>query len=93
MYIPQRQLKNLKKALRANRAVVIYGPRRCGKTTLLNHFLKENKKKHLLVSGEDIFVQEQLSSQSIEKLISFVGGNRLLVIDEAQKPKLKKKGH
>lgn len=87
MYVPQKQLKALRKALKANRAVIVYGPRRCGKTTLLEHFLKENKKKTLFVSGEDISVQEYLSSQSIEKLKSFVGKNKLLVIDEAQKIK------
>lgn len=87
MYIPQKQLKKLKKALKANKVVVIYGPRRCGKTTLLEHFLKECKKKYLFLSGEDIVSQEYLGSQSIEKLKSFVGNNKLLVIDEAQKIK------
>ena len=38
-----------------------------------------------MVSGEDITVQNYLSSQSLEKLKSFVGDNRLLVVDEAQK--------
>ena len=85
MYIPQKQLENLKKMLAPNKAVIIYGPRRCGKTTLLNKFLERVKEKYLLVSGEDITVQSYLGSQSIEKLKSFVGKNRLLAIDEAQK--------
>jgi len=67
--------------------MVIYGPRRCGKTTLLEHFLKDEKKKYLFVSGEDIINQEYLGSQSIEKLKGFIGNNKLLVIDEAQKIK------
>jgi len=87
MYIPQRQLLNLKKALAPNKVIVIYGPRRCGKTTLLHKFLEKTKTKYLLVSGEDITVQEYLGSRSIEKLESFIGKNRLLVIDEAQKIK------
>ncbi|MBI2995636.1 MAG: ATP-binding protein [Candidatus Melainabacteria bacterium] len=87
MYIPQKQLKNLKKSLYPNKVVIIYGPRRCGKTTLINKFLEQTKQKHLLVSGEDITVQRYLSSQSIEKLKSFVGNKKLLVIDEAQKIK------
>ncbi|MCR4319863.1 MAG: AAA family ATPase [Candidatus Brocadiaceae bacterium] len=65
--------------------IVVYGPRRCGKTTLLNEFLKDVNLRYLFVSGEDITVQNYLSSQSIEKLLSFVGTNQLLVIDEAQK--------
>lgn len=65
--------------------VVIYGPRRCGKTTLLNEFLKGVDIAYLFVNGEDITVQNYLSSQSIEKLLPFVGAAKLLVIDEAQK--------
>lgn len=85
MYIPQKQLDNLKRMLQPNKVIIIYGPRRCGKTTLLNQFLKDITLRYLFVTGEDINVQSYLSSQSIEKLLSFVGGNQLLVIDEAQK--------
>lgn len=85
MYIKQRQLENLKKLLKPGKVVVIYGARRTGKTTLLNEYLKTEPEPYLLVSGEDIIIQGYLSSQSIEKLKAFVGNNRLLVIDEAQK--------
>lgn len=87
MYIPQKQLENLKKVICSNKAIIIYGPRRCGKTTLLNKMLEKVDKKYLFVNGEDITVQKYLSTQSIEKLRSFVGKNKLLVIDEAQKIK------
>jgi predicted AAA+ superfamily ATPase len=87
MYIPQKQLENLKKLLFPNKVVIIYGPRRCGKTTLLNKFLEKSKEKYILVNGEDITIQKYLSSQSIEKLKSFIGKNKLLAIDEAQKIK------
>lgn len=85
MYILQRQLENLKKSLKPGKVVVIYGARRTGKTTLLREFLKGEAEPYLLVSGEDVTIQGYLSSQSIEKLKNFVGSNRLLVIDEAQK--------
>lgn len=88
MYIPQRQLENLKKLISPNKVVVVYGPRRCGKTTLINRYLeKVADERYLLVSGEDITVREYLGSQSISKLKDFVGKNSLLVIDEAQKVK------
>ena len=87
MYIHQRQLENLERLISPNKAVIIYGPRRCGKTTLLNKFLEKTKEKYLLVSGEDITVQRYLGSQSIPKLKSFVGQNTLLAVDEAQKIK------
>lgn len=87
MYIPQKQLENLKNILQPNKVVIIYGPRRCGKTTLISEYLKGVSIKYLCVNGEDITVQNYLSSQSIEKLTSFIGSHKLLVIDEAQKIK------
>jgi uncharacterized protein len=85
MYIPQRHLENLRRTLSPGKVVIIYGARRTGKTTLVNEFLKGMDEPYLLVSGEDITVQGYLASQSIEKLTSFIGANRLLVVDEAQK--------
>jgi len=88
MYIPQRQLENLKKLISPNKVVVVYGPRRCGKTTLITHYLeKAVDERYLFVSGEDITIREYLGSQSVAKLKDFVGKNSLLVIDEAQKVK------
>jgi uncharacterized protein len=85
MYIAQRQLTNLKTTLKPGKVVVIYGARRTGKTTLIREYLKGEADPYLLVSGEDITVHSYLSSQSLEKLKAFVGSNRLLVVDEAQK--------
>lgn len=81
MYIPQIQLDRIFKAKK--RVIILYGPRRVGKTTLLKKFL-ESQEDYIFVSGEDIFVQKALSSQSVEKLKSYIGEKKLLVIDEAQ---------
>ncbi|MBI3601440.1 MAG: ATP-binding protein [Candidatus Omnitrophica bacterium] len=87
MYIPQYQLKNVLKMMSPQKAVLIYGPRRCGKTTLLKELIKQISETTLFVSGEDITVKEYLSSQSIEKLKTFAGDNKVVIIDEAQKIK------
>lgn len=83
MYVPQFQLDRLKALVVPGKVVIVYGARRVGKTTLLKKFL-ETEDSYLFVSGEDIFVEEYLSSRSIEKLREFVGKKTLLVIDEAQ---------
>ena len=85
MYIRQKQLDNLRRTLAPGKVIVIYGARRTGKTTMLQQFLKDIDEPYLLVSGEDVTVQGYLASQSIEKLSAFIGANRLLVVDEAQK--------
>lgn len=87
MYIPQRQLENIKDMITPQKAVLVYGPRRCGKTTLLTKMLEGVKEEYTFVNGEDITVQDYLSSQSVEKLKGFVGKKKLIVIDEAQKVK------
>lgn len=84
MYIPQKQLENLRRSLRPGKVVVLYGARRTGKTTLLHELLKTEEAPYLLVSGEDITIQNYLASRSVEKLKSFVGKHQLLVVDEAQ---------
>ena len=83
MYIPQAQLTKVKHLLKPGKAIIIYGPRRVGKTTLINKIL-EQEKNALSVTGEDIFTQKTLSSQSIEHLRLFIGSKDLLIIDEAQ---------
>jgi len=85
MYIQQKQLENIDKVIQPGKAVIVYGPRRCGKTTLLKKMLETVKEKYIFANGEDINVQNYLASRSIEKLKRFVGDKRLIVIDEAQK--------
>jgi predicted AAA+ superfamily ATPase len=84
MYVPQQQLANLKEAVRPGRVVVIYGPRRVGKTTLVKKLLETVDEPVLFVNGDDMVVREYLESQSIEKLKDFVGSHSLLIVDEAQ---------
>ena len=83
MYIPQLELQHLHAIVTPGIAVIVFGPRRVGKTTLLKKYL-ETANNHLFVSGEDIFVRGILSSGSIDQLKNFIGEKSLLVIDEAQ---------
>jgi predicted AAA+ superfamily ATPase len=85
MYIRQKHIDNIAALLKPGKAVVVYGARRTGKTTLVNEYMRGQGEGALSVSGEDIDVRHYLSSESIEKLSAFVGNNRLLVVDEAQK--------
>ncbi len=84
-YIQQAQLKRLSQLVAPGRAVILYGPRRVGKTTLLREYAGQQVTGSvLMVSGDDIAVRDYLESQSIETLKSFVGTRSTLIVDEAQ---------
>jgi predicted AAA+ superfamily ATPase len=86
MKIP-RYYEKLENYLEPNKALLIFGPRQVGKTTLLNDFLKTTKLKYRLESGENIRVQDILGSQDFDQIKEFVEGYELIAIDEAQKIK------
>lgn len=84
----QRQIFNrIKESLKPNKVVVVYGPRRVGKTYLLEKLANELKDKEIIKfdTGENKFTQDYLSSQSTERLKEYLGASTLLIIDEAQK--------
>ena len=83
-YIPQAQLIRLTRSVAPGKVVVVYGPRRVGKTTLIRRYVQQHDREALVVTGEDIAVREYLESQSLAKLKAFVGGRRTLIVDEAQ---------
>lgn len=76
--------RDILRHVEANKVVVIYGPRRVGKTTLAKEVASELGENVRWVSGEDLDVRSWLSSLSLEKLKAFVGSTKTLVIDEAQ---------
>lgn len=75
---------DLAKYIRPNKVLVIYGPRRVGKTVLVTSFLQKTNLKYKLVNGDDLSLQELFDLQNIDKFRQFVAGYDLLVIDEAQ---------
>lgn len=75
---------NLGKLSYPNKVLVIYGPRRVGKTTLLNNFLSKTKLKYKLDSGDNIRTQQILSSSDFSQIIDYASGYNLVAIDEAQ---------
>lgn len=84
-----RYYSDLNPYLKPNKVLVILGPRQAGKTTLLEDFLGrlEGKTKYRLDSGDDIRIQEILSSRDFSKIKEYASGYDLVAIDEAQKIK------
>jgi hypothetical protein len=75
---------DIKNEIEPGKALVIVGPRRVGKTTLVRNFLEETDEGHLFFTGDDSGVQRQFSQTELTHLQSLIGDTKLLVIDEAQ---------
>ena len=78
IYIPQVQLSRLKSVVAPGKAIIVYGPRRVGKTTLIQRFVEQSEPDALVVTGEDAFVREFLEGQSPPSEISLATGGHSL---------------
>ena len=67
------------------KAIIIYGARQTGKTTLVESLLKDFKKSTLFLNGDDADVRDLLSDPASTKLIPVIGNNEIVVLDEAQR--------
>lgn len=77
--------QSIEHSLYPRRVLVIYGPRRVGKTTMLNTYLKSQGDRRILsVTGDDIRVQEVFATQSLVELKNFASSYDVIAIDEAQ---------
>src|SRR3970040_2842706 len=88
MKIP-RFYQNLTPYLKPNKALIIYGARQSGKTTLVQDFLVSYPERYKFDSGDNIRIQNLFSSQDFDFIREYAQGYNLIVIDEAQKiPKI-----
>ena len=85
MIIPRLLQPNLKKSVQPGHVVVVYGPRRVGKTSLIEEFINNYEGKHLFLNADELVNREALEVQNASALASLVEGYDLLVVDEAQR--------
>lgn len=78
------RIYNLDQLLQPGKVLVLYGPRRVGKTTIVKEFLDGSDLKYRSDVGDDIRVSELLGSRDLDRILRYVEGLELYVIDEAQ---------
>lgn len=78
------RIYNIADHLESNKALIIYGPRQIGKTTLVKNFLAKTKLKYRFDIGDNISIQNLLSIPDLKTLEEYVADNQIIVIDEAQ---------
>lgn len=75
----------LKERLFKGKAIVLFGARQVGKTTLVNKIITETGEKTLWLNGDEADVREMLTNTTSGRLKAFFGDNKIIVIDEAQR--------
>lgn len=79
------RIQKIETSLAPKRALVIYGPRRVGKTTLLCAYLSTHtNKKTLYVVGDDFRIRELFEKELRDELLDFARPYDIIAIDEAQ---------
>jgi hypothetical protein len=75
---------NVADELKPGKTLVILGPRRVGKTTLLDNFLKQTKLQVAFYRGDEISTQHAFEVADSRTLEPAIGSAAVLAIDEAQ---------
>jgi len=67
------------------KAIILFGARQTGKTTLVGELVKPYKEKSLILNGDESDVVEIFSDVNSTKLAPIISGCKIVVIDEAQR--------
>ena len=76
--------ERIEAAAKSKKIVILLGARQVGKTTLLKS-LFQNSDSTLWLNGDELDVQNLFANLSIDRFKAYLGKNRILVIDEAQR--------
>src|SRR5476651_1025176 len=67
------------------KAILLFGPRQCGKSTLVETLLKAQPKSWLYLNGDEADVREQLTNTTSTRLKTMAANHSIVFIDEAQR--------
>lgn len=78
-------LEKIHERLFKGKAILLFGPRQSGKSTLVEELLKAQDKSWLYMNGDEADVRESLQNTTSTKLKLLVGSHKIVFIDEAQR--------
>lgn len=78
-------LSSLQKRLFKGKALLLFGARQTGKSTLTETLLASQAKEWLTLNGDDADVRDSLSNSTASKIRAITGNKKILLIDEAQR--------
>ncbi len=77
--------EQIERRLFRGRAILLTGPRRSGKTTLIKKIIEESQKEVLFFDGDDPTARKILEQPNTEELRTILGSASIIFIDEAQR--------
>lgn len=75
---------HIENELEAGKTLILLGPRRVGKTVILNKFVEHVKNKVILYRGDELSTQHAFEIADSALLRPYIGSSSILAIDEAQ---------
>ncbi len=84
--IPRTLEKLVKSSLGKGKVIIVYGPRRVGKTTLVRKIMADAPKvNQLYLNCDELRTKRALTPTSLASLEQVIGKAKMIVIDEAQR--------
>lgn len=84
MLIKRTIASQIKAKLYKGKAIIIYGPRQVGKTTLVRQ-LQAEVPDSLYLNCDEPDIRAKLENKTSTELVAFIGPKRLVVVDEGQR--------
>lgn len=86
MDLVQRHLqKRIEEHLFQKKAIILYGARQTGKTTLIEQLLRPYQDEAIFLNGDDADIREMFSNLNAIKLVPIIGDSKIILLDEAQR--------
>jgi predicted AAA+ superfamily ATPase len=83
--IPRILRSSLEKRIFKGKALLLFGARQTGKSTLVGAFLSGLGQEWLSLNGDDADVRDALSNTTAAKVRAIIGNKKIVLIDEAQR--------
>jgi predicted AAA+ superfamily ATPase len=83
--IKRLNIENIEENLFKGKAILLFGARQVGKTTLLEYLIKNRLEPVMVLDGDEPDVRDLLSNITSTQLRNYIGSNKIVFIDEAQR--------
>ncbi len=77
--------KNIESKWFKGKAILLFGPRQVGKSTLIEVVMKDRGEEWLYLNGDDAEVREHLTNTSAARLKAIIGYYKVVFVEEAQR--------